>query len=217
MSCGQMHEFALVLDKAGFDADLVQEVVNSRGNKLAKAMYDAISGDEAHPVVSTKKFALLTDLGTITVPDDYDHTTRLTSFSKKNRKKFYYYNDAIADANFSNPSRILRPGDKLRVRVFKQIVSGMTTSEERLSFLATQKAVHVGAQGASLVFEQKRDQLRGHWYLSFDEKDALWEDADGSHRVPGVGARSGGGFRFYLDEFEDVWNDFDTFLCFCDE
>ncbi len=42
MSCGAMHEFALVLDKAGFDATLVQEVVNSKGNKMAKTMFDAL-------------------------------------------------------------------------------------------------------------------------------------------------------------------------------
>lgn len=42
MSCGTMHEFALVLDKAGFDAALVQEVVNSKGNKMAKAMFGAL-------------------------------------------------------------------------------------------------------------------------------------------------------------------------------
>lgn len=38
LSCGAMHEFALVLDKAGFDAALVKKIVNSRGNQFAKAM-----------------------------------------------------------------------------------------------------------------------------------------------------------------------------------
>jgi len=42
MSCGAMHEFALVLDKVGFNADLVQNIVNSRGNEYAKAMYESI-------------------------------------------------------------------------------------------------------------------------------------------------------------------------------
>lgn len=60
MSCGQMHEFALVLDKAGFDANLVQKVVSSRGNELAEAMYAAVNRDEMHSsVVSTEKFTLL--------------------------------------------------------------------------------------------------------------------------------------------------------------
>lgn len=46
MSCGEMHEFALVLDKAGFNADLVQRIVNSEGNKHAKVMYVAINKNE---------------------------------------------------------------------------------------------------------------------------------------------------------------------------
>jgi len=91
------------------------------------------------PVSTTQKFALLVDLGIITVPDDYDHTSRLTTFGKQNRKKFYYYNDNITDQNFPNPTRVLSPGDKLRVHAFKQVVGGTTTSEERMAFLATQR------------------------------------------------------------------------------
>jgi len=44
MSCGEMHEFALSLDKAGFDADLVQKIVNSKGNECAENMYAALAG-----------------------------------------------------------------------------------------------------------------------------------------------------------------------------
>ncbi|MEK7150673.1 MAG: hypothetical protein AAB783_00535 [Patescibacteria group bacterium] len=169
------------------------------------------------PAESTEKFGLLVDLGIITVPDDYDHATRLSSFGRKNRKKFYYYNDAITDANFPNPSRILKPGEKFRVRAFKQIVPGTTTSEERIAFLATQGAIHTGAQGVSLVFDQKRDQLaKGYWYASFDEPKRLWEDADGNHGVPSVDADSDGGFRFGLGDFGDVWDDDSAFLCLCD-
>ncbi|MDE2116774.1 MAG: hypothetical protein KGI79_02775, partial [Patescibacteria group bacterium] len=87
------------------------------------------------PSEPTEKFALLADLGIITVPDDYVHEKRLTTFGKKNRKKFYPYNDAITDRNFPNPTRVLKPGDKLRVRAFKQVVVGTTTSEERMAFL----------------------------------------------------------------------------------
>ncbi len=169
------------------------------------------------PVSTTQKFALLVDLGIITVPDDYDHTSRLTTFGKQNRKKFYYYNDNITDQNFPNPTRVLSPGDKLRVHAFKQVVGGTTTSEERMAFLATQEAIHVGAQGASLVWDQKRDQLpKGEWYASFDEKDRLWTNADGYHRVPYVRCYSDGDFGFDLGSFEGVWGGDDAFLCFCD-
>ena len=86
-----------------------------------------------------------------------------------------------------------------------------------MAFLATQKAVHVGAQGASLVWDQKRDQLpKGKWYCSFDEKERLWQDAVGNHRVPLVCANSGGDFHFDLGDFEDVWLDISAILCFCD-
>ena len=163
------------------------------------------------------KFVLFADLGEIIVPDDFDHKIWLASFDKKNRKKFYYYNDDITDKNFPNPTRILKPGDKLYVRAFKQNVPGSTTSEERMEFLATQSAIHTGAQGASLVWEQKRDQLpKGYWYCSFDEKERLWKDSDGCHRVPFVLAYSGGGFEFGLGCFGSGWGASDCLLCFCD-
>lgn len=168
-------------------------------------------------ITAAEKFALLVDLGTITVPKDYEHTTHLASFAEKNRKKFYYYNENIIDANFPNPSRVLKPGDKFRVRAFKQIVPGTTTSEERMAFLAKEKAVHTGAQGASLVFEQKQAELpKGYWYCSFDERKRLWKGADGYHRVPVVGADSDGDFYFDLGYFEPAWDDDYALLCFCD-
>lgn len=169
----------------------------------------------------TEKFGLLVDLGTITVPADYDHANWLAKFKVKHqggeKKSFYSYNDAITDEDFPNPSRILKPGDRLWVRAFEQVFKGTTTSDERMAFLATQKAIHAGAQGASLVFDQKRDQLpKGKWYASMDEKKRLWKDAYGRHGVPGVGARSDGDFRFNLGYFEHVWNEFSVLLCLCD-
>lgn len=164
------------------------------------------------------KFALLADLGTIVVPEDYDHATCLAKFHEENKAKFAYYSEALTDANFPKPSRILKPGDRLRVRAWKQVVPGTTTSEERLAFLAKQKSVHTGAQGATLVFRERRDQLpKGFWYASFDEKKALWKDAVGYPRVPEVDANSHGGFNFFLGNFELVWDDSNAFLSFCDE
>ncbi len=172
---------------------------------------------EERQVVSCK-FSILADLGLITAPADYDHVTCLTKFMARNRKKFYGVDENITDVNFSNPSRILKPGDKLHVRVIHQIVPGTTTSTERLDYLRQQPGNQfVGAQGLSLVFDQKRDQLpKGKWHSSFDELDRLWKGADGYRRVPGVGASSGGGFRWNLGGFEYGWDGGDTFLSFCD-
>lgn len=161
------------------------------------------------------KFALFIDLGTITVPDNYVAVKELASL---NRKDFYYFNPDATDKNFSNPSRVLKPGDKLRVRIFKQTVPGSTTSVERMEFLKKQNAVFTGAQGASLVYKQKRTELpKGYVYCSFDEKDCLWEGSDGNHRVPYVGANSGGGFEFDLCDFGSAWRTDDCLVCFCDE
>lgn len=46
MSCGEMYQFALALDKAGFDADLVQEIVNSKNNRRARGMYATLTRGE---------------------------------------------------------------------------------------------------------------------------------------------------------------------------
>ncbi len=211
ISCGKMHELAIALDKAGFDSSLVQKIISSKNNTLAKAMYEAI----AEKKVVEIKFSLLVDLGTIVVPDDYIEGKE---FASLNQKDFYYFNENLTDENFSNLKRVLKSGDKFRVKVFKQNVSGSTTSQERLDFLESQNAVLLGAQGASLIYKQKRYELpKGYWYASFDKKDNLWKGSDGYHRVPGVDARSVGDFGFNLGSFEDGWDDDDVLLCFCDE
>ena len=216
---------------AGLQIDLLQKVRQGHVTLSHLEWFTGLSRDAREALMEsvkpasqstpspepTEKFALLVDLGVIMVPDDYDHANHLKTFAQQNDKKFCYYNNDINDENFSNPTRILKPGDKLCVRAFKQIVGGSTTSEERMVFLATQKAVHVGAQGASLVYDQKRDQLpKGKWYASFDEKDRLWTDADGRHGVPDVDAYSDVGFSFSLGSFEYVWDGGSAFLCFCD-
>lgn len=209
---------------AGLQIDILQKVRSGQITLGQWERFNNLSADDREARFGgwkkselTEKFADFVDLGIITVPEDYVHEKRLTTFGEQNRKKFYYYNDEITDKNFPNPTRVLKSGDKLRVRAFKQVVSGTTTSEERMAFMATQRAIHTGTQGASLVFEQKRDQLpKDKWYVSFDEPDRLWKDADGSHRVPYVSCYSDGGFRFRLGFFEDVWFDDYAFLCFCD-
>lgn len=202
-------------------ASILKMVVDGKRDAVvvADCLQKIVDEPKVEVVEPIEKFDLLADLGYITVPDDYDHATCLAVFRENNHEKFDGYNDSISDVNFPSPTRILKPGDKIRVRVFRQSVSGTTTSKERMDFLRKQKGnVFVGAQGASHAFEQKRDQLpKGYWYASFDEKDALWEDTDGNHRVPHVYAYSDGDFEFSLGYFGDVWGDGSAFFCVCDE
>lgn len=208
---GKTHELMLSLKKAGFDDELIQQVINSKGNKHAKAMYSAVTGGAQ----VDDRFGLINTFS-IVVPQGYDHATRLGSFREKHRKEFYYYNEAITDKNYAKATTKLEPGRKLKVKVFQ--INERVTSLDCLAHLRSQKAVLVGAQGASLVYEQKKDELPvDRWSVSFDEKDALWEDGGGYLRVPYVFRYSGGGSGFVLGDFEDGWSDGYCLLCFCDE
>ena len=208
----QGHEFLQALEKAGLTSELAQEVISAKGNRKAVAMMAALEG-----VAPQDDHFQLTTTFDITVPDDYDHFTRLDTFRMEHKKEFYYYNDAITDANFGHPSMKLSPGLKFKVKVFQ--ITERVTSDDCLKFLKSQKGnCLLGAQGASLIYEQKKAELpKSHWYASFDEKDNLWEDAGGCHRVPCVCAHSDGDFDFNLGLFECPWFSACCLLCFCDE
>lgn len=172
----------------------------------------AIHGFSTMPIdprfVYVKRFSL-------TVPLDYVHATQLATFERRYREGLNHFNSNITDAHFSRATAELIPGKTYIVNIFgtKETV----TSEDCLNLLRSQKALLVGAQGASLVYQEKKEELpRGKCYASFDEKKTLWVGAYGNHRVPLVYRNSGGDCRFNLGVFEDDWNDNSCVLCFCD-
>ena len=204
------HELLLKLESAGLNDDLAQKIIESKGNKIAKQIVGIISPesivDERFEFI--KKFRL-------TVPDNYNHATQLTTFAKDHKKEFYYYNENITDTNFAKATNKLVPGKTYTVKVFgiKQTVQ----SQDGLDLIASQKGILVGAQGSSLVYQLAKDELpKGKWYISFDENDALWVDSDGFHRVPNVNHYSDDDFKFGLGDFENEWFPDYCVLCFCD-
>ena len=204
---------------AGLQIDTLQKVRNGQitlehwewFNKLNRVERDNLAG--VNVVVS--RFSLLSSLQ-FTVPKDYNHPTQLASFAKENRKKFYFYNDNITDRNFAKVTNKLVPGKTYEAKIFK--ITKRVTSEDCLAFLKkTQKAIFVGAQGISVVWQQAKEQFpKGKWTVSFDEKDAFWQDADGRRRVPFVGRGVGGAWDFDLGRFEGDWDDGDCLLCLFD-
>lgn len=188
-------------------SDVLQSVIDGRVTAAV---------DKSAPLFeTTEKFALLADLGIITVPDYYSHAECLKSFRDKSGKEFSHFRNEINDANFPDPTHILRRGQKLHVSAYMQVVKGTTTSEERMAFLATRKAMYVGAQGASLVFNQRREELRkGKWYASFDEEGRLWKDSGGHRQVPIIHCDSDGDFEFILHPLATAWRSGNAFLCF---
>ncbi len=195
-----------VYNKAGLDEDRAQ-LLNEHPD-FAKELAHLIEKCSQQD----NRFELITSFE-VTVPADYVHDTRLTTFGKANRKKFYYYNPELTDANFAKTPALV-PGKKFLVKAFQ--INGTPSSEDCLTQLRRVKATLTGAQGASLAYEQAKDKLPvSRWSLSFDEKDNL-PFVDGYHRVPHVYRDSDGDFKFYLDYFEDDWYDYCVLLAFCD-
>lgn len=197
------------LKEAGLDKDALQRLLENGG----KFQADIVASIKKHSV-QDERFNLVNTFK-LTVPTSYNHATQLTSFSKENREKFSYYNNALTDENFAKATNKLVPGKTYTAKIF-QLTTRMF-SENCVEFLKTQKAILVGAQGISLVWQEKKNEFSvGKWTVSFDEKDALFVGADGYHRVPFVGRFSGGGWCFHLGCFGFVWPTAYCLLCFCD-
>lgn len=179
---------------------------------------------ESHQPKETKKlFSVLVDFGTISAPCNYDHENYLDNFQMYNRGDFHYgYHDKLTDSNFSNPSRIILPGDTFHVIAFSQeIFTEYATMQESLDFLKKQGSVFVGAQGAGLLWLQKRRMFprvpeikpsgelyelikakERRSYLSFDDPERLFFDDNNVHRIPEILIRANGDFGFGLAVYE---------------
>lgn len=152
-----------------------------------------------------------------TVPSDYKHDTQLDTFAGKTKplSTTYYFNDALTSKNFAKATNELEPGKKYRVRIFPILAT--VTSEDCMNFLAKQHAILVGGQGLTLLQSNKSDEFpMGKYTVSFDERDSLWKDSGGYHRVPLVYRYSGGVWKFDLGNFEVDWVGVYCLLCFCD-
>lgn len=201
--------FEDALSALGLSKEQAQEIIKN-GGKMQAGVKEVMSKLS----IPDKRFELINTFELI-VPVDYKHEGRLDSFRKEHKKEFYYYNDDITDKNFAKATTKLEPGRKFKVKVFQ--IKNTVTSTDCMDLLKSQNAVLVGAQGASLAYELKKDQLpKGKWSVSFDEKEALWKDASGYRVVPYVLADSDGDFEFDLGDFEFDWDDDYCLLCFCD-
>jgi hypothetical protein len=153
-----------------------------------------------------------------TVPEDYVHDTQLKTFGRENKGKSstYHYNDELADKNFKNVSYRLVAGKTYLVKFIP--VLDRVSSEECLEEYKRQNSVLVGAQGITAFQERYPEYFPvGKCYLSFDERENLWEDADGSHRVPYVYRDSDCDWRFGLGDFGNDWVSDYVLVCFCEQ
>lgn len=161
---------------------------------------------------------LLHGKGTFIVPSDYNHDTQVDDFGKKTHKlkSTYYYNDQLTSKNFAKATNKLVPGKTYAIKMFPILET--VQSEDCLNRLKAEPGnVLVGAQGVTALQAQQPDIFpTGKWTLSFDEKDALWKDADGDHGVLNVRRDSDGDWRFSLGGFGHSWSSDGVLVCFCD-
>ncbi|OGJ00975.1 hypothetical protein A3G53_02920 [Candidatus Nomurabacteria bacterium RIFCSPLOWO2_12_FULL_44_11] len=119
MSCGAMHEFALVLDKAGFSAALVQQIVNSKRNRMAETMYASLVVEE--PVATPAPTPLLELVGTYIAP--------MNTWAFVASEKF------VVDTSRRAPVKISYLGDNFRAWVLGKIEEPGRATELRYSRL----------------------------------------------------------------------------------
>lgn len=214
ISYTQGGELITRLVNAGLTSKIVQDIIGSRGNKMAKAMMVAILNGQASQPANTERFRLITKKPLkMKVPDTYVHETCMATFAEKHGpdesgrckdKQIYYLNPNLKDEDFAKTTAKLIPGQELEVDAY-QIV-GKVSSDECLELAKT--GLLVSAQGQAMVYEQLREQLlKGFYYLFFDEEENL-SVLDGYRLVPYLYCYSGGDYGLYLDYWDGYWYDF---------
>ncbi len=203
---------------AGLQIDMLQKMRSGQMTLAQVEWFNNLTKEQREAFLSGKKlpsidprFEFVKEFQ-VTVPKDYNHGTQLGTLKKE---EFYYFNDAITDRNFRNATQKLVPGKTYTAKLFS--IKKTVTSLDCLGLYKAVGAILTGAQGMSLVYQLKKDELpKGKWTVSFDQKDALWQGSDGDHRVPYVYADSGGDFWFSLGFFGDGWPSDFVVLCLCD-
>lgn len=197
----------------GLTKDEAQEIIKAGGK-----MQEKIKPILQKLAIVDQRFGPAINEFEFTVPSDYKHDSQLDTFVKKTKKlkNTNDFNDALTSENFAKATNELESGKTYKVKIFP--ILAKVTSEDCINFLEKKNTILVGAQGITLLQEKKSDVFpKGKWTVSFDEKDALWEDPSGSLRVPHVYAYLDGDFYFNLGYFELDWSVGCCLLAFCDK
>lgn len=220
---------------------MTEKITSNQENRIVDVVRDAVralclSKDEAQEIImnggmmqeevkpilrklaiADKRFGQAIKKFKFTVPVNYNHNTQIDTFAQKTKKLETTgdYDDHLTSANFAKATNKLEPGKTYKVKIFP--ILSTVTSEDCLKFLRKQNVLLVGGQGLTLIQALKADQFpTGKWTVSFDEKNALWEDAFGDHRVPISCPRLDGCWDFGLGRFEGHWVNYYCLLCVCD-
>jgi hypothetical protein len=206
---GKSHEFFMNLKKAGFTDDLIQKVINSRNNALAEKMYASVVETATKNSSAEDDFDKLKEFE-ITISGNFD----FDAFRFENEKLFYYFEPALVGKNFKSnvPLEVVK---KKIVEIYQ--LKRKKTREECLNFIVSQNGQLPNAHGLAIVWQQAKEKLpQGIWIVGFDQKENIFRDSDGHHRVPLLIQNSDGDWDFFLGRFEDDWHSGDCVLFFRD-
>lgn len=142
----------------------------------------------------------------LTPPRCYHHASQLTTFveyAKSETGKFFFCNHDINDQNFTMTTHELVPSRPYGVMTFGVRAGATVSGDDCLAFYESQQAMFVGPQGLTLVQQLKKTEFPvGKWTVSFDKKEALWQDANGFHTLPGICPQPEGDWAAHLWNYE---------------
>lgn len=116
------------------------------------------------------------DAGMLIVPANYVGKKQLSTIDFSNFVSCS--NKGIKDKNYKNVSRHMQPHEKFIVKVFrvKKSYKREIAQEKCVEFIERQKGVHLGAQGALLIWQQAKSLFPKEAYTySFDRRENLWK------------------------------------------
>lgn len=158
-------------------------------------------------VSQADKFSLI-ETFPITMPFDHKHGKLLKNLAQDTKRGLHFYDDDMTERHYRWVSNRLLPGESYTGKIWQINKSQRLTSLECLQFLVDNKVFLTGAQGSAVAWQQVKEKFPlGKWLIFFDEKKNLWRDANGIYRLPCVLHLSEDDYKFYLDCFDDVWDD----------
>lgn len=141
----------------------------------------------------------------VTVPVGFNPAIYIDeeSVNVQKEKTTFYYNNDFNSKNFAGTTTPLIPGKTYCAHFVPKMLT--TTSEDDINFLLKeQNAILVGGHGLMLAYSQHKDMFpKARNIISFDQKDGLWKDEVGYHRVPKIKLDWQGDFYFELSLFEN--------------
>ncbi len=216
ISIEQAHEtFFLRLVKNGLTPELAQNIAAS--DEIAQAVVKIANGEYELVKKNFLEFGkdLLNDVGTLTIPKDYNHDIFFDELSKRNPDLdlIWSYKSNMTNENFPNTTDKFTPGKTYGVRAIPLLRN--IPSERILEYMKAKSYLKVGPRGLFLLKEIKPKYfIKGKHHFSFDEQKNLHTLDSNGRYLPGVYYVSDNAWEFGRYDLETPWTPVCILFCF---